>query len=58
VQAFLDRRIGFLDISKVVGETLDRVMGHNGHALDLETVLGADARARAVAEQICQKVGL
>ena len=57
VQAFLDRRIGFLDISKVVGETLDKDMGHNGHALDLETVLGADARARAVAEEICARVG-
>jgi 1-deoxy-D-xylulose-5-phosphate reductoisomerase len=58
VQAFLDRRIGFLDISRVVGETLDRDAGGNGHALDLETVLGADARARRLAEEICQRVGL
>ena len=57
VQAFLDRRIGFLDISKVVGETLDKDMGHNGHALDLATVLGADARARVLAEEICARVG-
>jgi 1-deoxy-D-xylulose-5-phosphate reductoisomerase len=57
VQAFLDRRIGFLDISKVVGETLDKDVGHNGHALDLETVLGADARARMMAEEICRQVG-
>lgn len=58
VQAFLDRRIGFLDISKVVGETLDKDLGGNGHALDLDTVLGADARARVMAEEICQRVGL
>ncbi len=58
VQAFLDRRIGFLDISRVVGETLDRDAGHNGHALDLDTVLGADAQARRVAEEICGRVGL
>ena len=34
VQAFLDRRIGFLDISKVVGETLsaDAGQGSNGFA--------------------------
>jgi 1-deoxy-D-xylulose-5-phosphate reductoisomerase len=60
VQAFLDRRIGFLDISKVVGETLDAGMGQgvNGFAADLNTVLGTDARARALAEEICQRVGL
>jgi 1-deoxy-D-xylulose-5-phosphate reductoisomerase len=58
VQAFLDRRIGFLDISKVVGETLDKDLGGNGHALDLDTVLGADARARIMAKEICERVGL
>ncbi|MBN9553425.1 MAG: 1-deoxy-D-xylulose-5-phosphate reductoisomerase [Alphaproteobacteria bacterium] len=60
VQAFLDRRIGFLDISKVVGETLnaDAIQGSNGQAGDLGTVLGTDARARALAEEICQRVGM
>jgi len=60
VQAFLDRRIGFLDISKVVGETLnaDAAQGSNGPAGDLGTVLGIDARARVLAEQICQRVGM
>jgi 1-deoxy-D-xylulose-5-phosphate reductoisomerase len=59
VQAFLDRRIGFLDISRVVGATLDLdvAKGSNGRAVDLDTVLGADARARVLAEEICQRVG-
>lgn len=59
VQAFLDRRIGFLDISKVVGETLNADAGQvsNGRAGDLGTVLGTDARARVLAEEICQRVG-
>jgi 1-deoxy-D-xylulose-5-phosphate reductoisomerase len=60
VQAFLDHRIGFLDIPKVVGETLsaDASHGSNGHAYDLSTVLGTDARARVLAEEICQRVGM
>ena len=60
VQAFLDRRIGFLDISKVVGETLsaDAGQGSNGFVAELGTVLGIDARARVLAEEICQRVGL
>jgi len=57
VQAFLDRRIGFLDIPRVVAQALDRDMGGNGFAGDLESVLGTDARARVVAEEICQRVG-
>jgi 1-deoxy-D-xylulose-5-phosphate reductoisomerase len=58
VQAFLDRRIGFLDISKVVGETLEAESGSNGMEADLDTVLGADAKARRLAEEICQRVGV
>jgi 1-deoxy-D-xylulose-5-phosphate reductoisomerase len=57
VQAFLDRRIGFLDIPRVVAAALDRDCGSNGMAADLESVLGTDARARIVAEEICQRVG-
>jgi 1-deoxy-D-xylulose-5-phosphate reductoisomerase len=59
VQAFLDRRIGFLDISRVVGATMDADLGFgsNGVAGNLDTVLGADARARVLAEEICQRVG-
>jgi len=60
VQAFLDRRIGFLDISRVVGATLDADAGNgsNGEACDLDTVLGADARARILAAEICQRVAI
>ena len=59
VQAFLDHRIGFLDISRVVGATMDADVGgdSNGMAGDLDTVMGADARARVLAEEICQRVG-
>ena len=57
VQAFLDRRIGFLDISRVVGATLDADCGSNGVANDLDVVMGTDARARVLAEEICQRVG-
>ena len=50
VQAFLDRRIGFLDISRVVGATLDADVanGSNGMAGDLDTRAGRRcARAHA-----------
>jgi 1-deoxy-D-xylulose-5-phosphate reductoisomerase len=57
VQAFLDRRIGFLDIPRVVAAALDQDFGANGIANDLQSVLGTDARARAAAEEICQRVG-
>jgi 1-deoxy-D-xylulose-5-phosphate reductoisomerase len=57
VQAFLDRRIGFLDIPRVVAAAMDLDMGSNGVAGDLESVLGTDARARVLAEEICQRVG-
>ena len=57
VQAFLDHRIGFLDISRVVGATMDADNGSNGVAGDLDTVLGTDARARVLAEEFCQRVG-
>jgi 1-deoxy-D-xylulose-5-phosphate reductoisomerase len=60
VKAFLDHRIGFLDIPRVVGETLnaDVARTSNGEACDLEAVLGTDARARLLAEEICQRVGI
>ncbi len=51
VAAFLDGRLGFLDIAAVVGHVLD-VMA-DGAADTLEAVLELDARARAVATHAC-----
>lgn len=54
VQAFLDRRIGFLDIAATVAETLDRhteaglAMGMDG---DLEHALEVDREARRAASE-------
>ncbi len=50
VQAFLDRRLGFTGIERVVSNTLDAVAGSNAGAYGLEEVLEADARARAQAQ--------
>ena len=47
VEAFLDRRIGFLDIPAVVEATLARVDG--AEARDLDQLVDADAEARRVA---------
>lgn len=51
VQAFLDRRIGFLDIAAIVATCLDAAerRGIVVAADDLDTVLAADAEARAFA---------
>jgi 1-deoxy-D-xylulose-5-phosphate reductoisomerase len=48
VAAFLDSRIGFLDIAAVVEQTLARVGGHP--VATLADVLACDAEAREVAE--------
>jgi 1-deoxy-D-xylulose-5-phosphate reductoisomerase len=49
VLAFLDRQIGFLDIAKIVGETLDRIPRV---AIDaLEVVAEIDQKARAIARE-------
>lgn len=53
VQAFLERRIGFLDIPRVVGATLERNDTSAAFG-DLEAVLAADANARAVAGSFCR----
>ncbi len=47
VQAFLDEKIDFLRISAVVNEVLSQLP--NRDALDLETVMAADAQARRLA---------
>jgi 1-deoxy-D-xylulose-5-phosphate reductoisomerase len=48
VSAFLERRIGFLDVAAAVAETLARVDG--APARDLEDLETADAEARRLAE--------
>jgi 1-deoxy-D-xylulose-5-phosphate reductoisomerase len=47
VAAFLESRIGFLDIATVVEETLSRIDG--AAARDLEDLVVADAEARRLA---------
>jgi len=49
VLAFLDRQIGFLDIAKIVGETLDRIPRVEIEAL--EVVAEIDLKARAIARE-------
>jgi 1-deoxy-D-xylulose-5-phosphate reductoisomerase len=54
VAAFLDRRIGFLDIARVVAETLDRTNRSQTEATAdvLEAAHAADATARRVADEV------
>ena len=59
VAAFLDRRIGFLDIARVVAETLDRTaaMGLRcGEGEVLEQARAADATARRVAGEVASRL--
>jgi 1-deoxy-D-xylulose-5-phosphate reductoisomerase len=58
VAAFLDRRIGFLDIAATVAETLERMertgdlrAGANANGA-LETAMAADRSARRVATDV------
>jgi 1-deoxy-D-xylulose-5-phosphate reductoisomerase len=50
VQAFLDRRIGFRDIDRVVGRVMNEVP--HGAASSIEAVLAEDAQARLAAGRI------
>ena len=56
VDAFLNRRIGFLDIPRIVEETLAHSPEANAPCDTLDAVLSADARARDLAGQICRRV--
>lgn len=47
VLAFLDRRIGFLDIAKIVGETLERIPRIEIDGLDVVAEIDREARAIA-----------
>jgi 1-deoxy-D-xylulose-5-phosphate reductoisomerase len=54
VRAFLERRIGFLDIARVIEETLQ--LAHNsqpGRPADLKDILAIDAHARQTADVLC-----
>ncbi|MBK1630712.1 1-deoxy-D-xylulose-5-phosphate reductoisomerase [Thiohalocapsa halophila] len=51
VAAFLERRIGFTDIARVVEQTMDRLPPERVDLSGLEHVLGVDAAARRAAEQ-------
>ncbi len=53
VQAFLSRRIGFLDIARVIADTLAANDGSNGGG-GLDEVLAVDQRARNVAGDFCR----
>jgi 1-deoxy-D-xylulose-5-phosphate reductoisomerase len=58
VAAFLDRRIGFTDIGRVVETAMDRLPAETVDISGLEHVLDVDRRARRVAEQCIEaKVG-
>ena len=56
VDAFLNGRIGFLDISRVVETALNDSPDANTSSDSLEGVLAVDARARDTARDICRRV--
>jgi len=53
VQAFLSRRISFLDIARIVGDCLERLP--SGGACDLDGLLALDGEARILASDLCGK---
>lgn len=56
VQAFLERRIGFLDIARVVEETLSADRRPSDPHGSLDAVLATDGQARAMAGDFCCKL--
>jgi 1-deoxy-D-xylulose-5-phosphate reductoisomerase len=56
VDAFLNRRIGFLDIPRVVETAMSETPEANAPCDTLEAVLAADGRARDIAGAICRRV--
>jgi 1-deoxy-D-xylulose-5-phosphate reductoisomerase len=51
VAAFLDRRIGFVEIATVVARTLDDLPPEPLSGAGIEELLDVDRRARRIAEQ-------
>lgn len=58
VAAFLSSRIGFLDIPRVVEETLNAADSASADAAILDGVLAADQRARSLAGDMCWRVAV
>ncbi|HYC64234.1 MAG TPA: 1-deoxy-D-xylulose-5-phosphate reductoisomerase, partial [Reyranellaceae bacterium] len=58
VSAFLARRIGFLDIARVVEDVIDRTSSLDAPVEGLQQVQAADLEARAKAEATCQHYAL
>jgi len=56
VHAFLNRKIGFLDIARVVEDTLSADNCGGQGACDLEGIMTADRHARVLAGEICGRV--
>ena len=56
VEAFLNRRIAFYDIPRVVEATLAADGSNRAEAEDLEAVLAVDRRARDAADALCRKL--
>lgn len=57
VQAFLGRRIGFLDIARVVEDTLSaRTANSTAIPRDVDGILDADRQARDLADTICRRM--
>ena len=56
VAAFLDRRIGFLDIARVIEATLADRRSSRSNAWDIDGVLAVDGMARDIAGEICRSM--
>jgi 1-deoxy-D-xylulose-5-phosphate reductoisomerase len=58
VEAFLDGRLGFLQIAQLVAETLEQAEGRGllGAATNLDAVLATDAAARQLAQDVLAAV--
>jgi 1-deoxy-D-xylulose-5-phosphate reductoisomerase len=55
VEAFLRRRIGFLDISSLVDATIEASLASNSVPEDLDAVLAADTEARRLAADLSKR---
>jgi 1-deoxy-D-xylulose-5-phosphate reductoisomerase len=56
VEAFLARRIGFLDIARVIADTLADRRASTSNASDIEGILAVDRLARDIAGETCRRM--